>query len=79
MQNKVGNRTLCRYWFLAVLLGTHTVLHDLQFGVNHLIYLTAGAFVPFLQTCVVLAHSLEVETRQHNHKYEDDCEESVHK
>ena len=53
------------------------MFYDLQLGVNHLIHLTAGALVPFLQTCVVLAHRLEVETRQHNHKYEDDSEESV--
>ena len=74
---EVGNRTLCRCRLLAVLLGTHTMFYDLQFCVNHFIHLTAGALVPFLQTCVVLAHGLEVEARQHDHKYEDDGEESV--
>ena len=74
---KVYDRTVGSCRLFVVLLGTNTMLYDMQLGVNHFVYLSASALVPFLQACVVLAHSLEVETRHYNHKHEDNGEECV--
>ena len=54
------------------------MLNNLQFGIAHLIELPAiGSLVPFLQSCIILAHRLEVEAQYHDAKHKEDGKESV--
>ena len=54
------------------------MLNNLQFGIAHFIEFSAiGSFVPFLQSCIILAHRLEVEAQYHDAKHKEDGKESV--
>ena len=54
------------------------MLHDLQLGIAHLVELSSvGALIQFLQSCIILAHRLEVEAQNHDAKHKEDGEECV--
>ena len=54
------------------------MLNNLQFGIAHFIEFPAiGSFVPFLQSCIIFAHRLEVEAQYHDAKHKEDGKECV--
>ena len=54
------------------------MLHNLQLGIAHLVELSSvGALIPFLQSCIIFAHRLEVEAQNYDAKHKENSEEGV--
>ena len=61
------------FFTILFLFGSHTMLNNLQFGIAHFIEFSAiGSLVPFLQSCIIFAHRLEVEAQYHDAKQKED-------